>query len=242
MGARLDQLRQRARIADFAHCAVIVSYFLGRRNVVGVWDNHDMPAFPMDQSDSHDPAQVERMTRYWLVKAVIGLNLCPFAKAVERKNQIRYVVSSADSTNDLARELAGELRLLHATDPALIDTTLLIHPYVLTDFVEYNAFLSAADKLLRKAGLEGELQIASFHPLYVFAGADSEAIENYTNRSPYPMLHLLREASVERAVDAFPEADAIFERNIATLQALGIEGWQRLVSDPGQVPCEPASP
>ena len=187
-----------------------------------------MPFATNEPIDPLDPGQVEARTRHWLETAVISLNLCPFAKAVHRKNQIRYVVSSAESSADLARELADEMRLLWEADPQLIDTTLLIHPKVLTDFLEYNAFLGAADRLLQKAGLEGELQIASFHPQYVFADAEPDAIENCTNRSPYPMLHLLRESSVEHAVAAFPEAADIYERNMATLRALGTEGWQRL--------------
>ncbi len=185
---------------------------------------------PIEPSDPLDPARVERSTRSWLQKAVIGLNLCPFAKAVQRKNQIRYVVSQAETSADLALDLAAELRLLQDADPELIDTTLLIHPHVLTDFFDYNAFLRSADRLLRKTCAEGELQIASFHPQYTFADANPDAIENYTNRSPYPMLHLLREASIERAVEAFPDTDAIYERNIATLQSLGFAGWQRLAA------------
>ena len=198
-------------------------------------------SFPIASSDPFDPARVECCVRNWLEQAVIGLNLCPFAKAVQRKNQIRYVVSSAETNADLVADLARELHLLHDADPELIDTTLLIHPHVLRDFFDYNAFLVSADRLLRKAGLEGTLQIASFHPQYAFADADPEAIENYTNRSPYPVLHLLREASVERAVEAFPEADTIYERNMATLQAMGLEGWRRLAAGFEPVPgCAPS--
>ncbi|HEV7783967.1 MAG TPA: DUF1415 domain-containing protein [Thermoanaerobaculia bacterium] len=167
-------------------------------------------------------------TRLWLEKAVIGLELCPFAKAVYGKDQIRYVVSRTKSPAALLAELKAELQALAAADPAEIDTTLLIHPHVLEDFLEYNEFLGIADAAAAGLELEGVLQIASFHPRYQFAGSDADDMSNYTNRSPYPMLHLLREESVDRAVTAFPEAAEIYERNIATLRRLGREGWRRL--------------
>lgn len=167
-------------------------------------------------------------TRTWLEKAVIGLNLCPFAKAVHVKNQIRYVVSTATDTEALLSDLENELQALHAADPVDIDTTLLIFPDVLQDFMDYNDFLEVADAAIEKLGLDGEIQIASFHPQYQFAGTKTDDIENYTNRSPYPILHLLREASIERAVAAFPEAEMIFEKNMETLRQLGLEGWRKL--------------
>ena len=167
-------------------------------------------------------------TRTWLEKAVIGLNLCPFAKAVARRGQIRYVISLAQDRDALALELTTELSLLATTDAEVTDTTLLIHPLVLTDFFDYNAFLPQADRIIRRLGLAGTLQVASFHPDYAFADCAADAIENCTNRSPYPMLHLLREASIVRAVAAFPAAEAIYEKNIATLQALGPDGWLAL--------------
>lgn len=179
------------------------------------------------------PATVLAATSTWLEKAVIGLNLCPFAKAVQRKNQIRYVVSNATDRDMLATDLAAELQLLAAADPLEIDTTLLIHPQVLSDFFDYNAFLPVADRLLDRLGLSGTLQIASFHPDYEFADCPADAIDNFTNRSPYPILHLLREVSIERAVAAFPEADAIYDKNIATLRALGVAGWSALGLAPG---------
>ncbi|MBW8878091.1 MAG: DUF1415 domain-containing protein [Acidobacteria bacterium] len=172
--------------------------------------------------------EIIAITRQWLEKAVIGLNLCPFAKAVYIKDQIRYVVSEAESPEALLTELAVELQALVAADPAAIDTTLLIHPQALTDFLDYNDFLGVADAAVADLGLEGVLQIASFHPQYQFAGTATDDVENYTNRSPYPMLHLLREASVERAVAAFPDAAQIYEKNMATLRLLGHEGWSRL--------------
>jgi hypothetical protein len=167
-------------------------------------------------------------TRIWLERAVIGLNLCPFAKAVQVKNQIRYVVSEATDPEALRTDLALELERLQAADPALHDTTLLIHPYVLADFLDYNDFLAVADATVDELGLTGEIQIASFHPQYQFAGSRPDDIENFTNRSPYPILHLMREASIERAVAAFPDAAQIFENNMETLRHLGLQGWRRL--------------
>ena len=164
----------------------------------------------------------------WLEKAVIGLDLCPFARAVHVKGQIRYVVSEAETPEDLLADLNGELRALAAADPEAIDTTLLIHPRVLDDFLDYNDFLDVADAAVAHLGLEGEIQIASFHPRYQFAGTGPDDIESYTNRSPYPMLHLLREASVERAVASVPDTSEISAKNIETMRRLGHEGWRRL--------------
>lgn len=168
------------------------------------------------------------LTQAWLEKAVIGLNLCPFAKAVYVKQQIRYVVSQATDTNALLTELKTELQFLQDSDPAEIDTTLLILPEVLSDFLDYNDFLDTADEAIEDLELDGEIQIASFHPDYQFAGTNADDIENYTNRSPYPILHLLREASIERAVEAFPEAEEIYEKNMETLRKLGLLGWANL--------------
>jgi hypothetical protein len=167
-------------------------------------------------------------TQTWLTRAVIGLQLCPFAKAVHLKNQIRYVVSHATEPQALLETLVQELQYLAQADPQITETTLLIHPEVLTDFFDYNDFLDIADAALQELNLDGVLQIASFHPQYQFAGTDPNAIENHTNRSPYPMLHLLREASIEAAMQNFDGADAIVERNMATLQKLGLEGWRKL--------------
>ncbi len=167
-------------------------------------------------------------TRMWLEQAVIGLNLCPFAKAVYVKEQIRYVVSQAQDPGALLDELKRELVFLAQAAPEAVDTTLLIHPQVLTEFLEYNEFLSVADAAIEGFGLEGVLQIASFHPAYQFAGTAADDITNYTNRSPYPMLHLLREASIDRAVAAFPEAEEIYQKNIKTMRRLGVAGWEAL--------------
>ena len=182
----------------------------------------------MSSSDlDHDA--VIAATVHWMEKAVIGLNLCPFAKAVHVKRQIRYVVSDASTPEALLEQLMDELQHLADADPEQLDTTLLIHPNVLQDFEDYNEFLDVADAALEDMGFDGELQVASFHPDYQFADTEKNDIDNYTNRSPYPTLHLLREESVERAVDAFPEAAEIFEKNIATLRALGHEGWDKLM-------------
>ncbi len=166
--------------------------------------------------------------RTWLEKAVIGLNLCPFAKAVHVRNQIRYVVSKARTEEQLAAELRAELRTLQAADPAEIETTLLIHPWVLGDFLDYNAFLAEAEAVVAELGLDGEIQVASFHPRFQFAGTEPDDITNCTNRAPYPTLHLLREASVERALESFPEPEKIYEANIETMRTLGPEGWRKL--------------
>jgi uncharacterized protein len=169
-------------------------------------------------------------TRDWLEKAVLGLRLCPFAAAPYRREQIRYRVSEQRSPDGLVLELQQELEYLHAADPEVCETSLLIHPHVLTDFGDYNDFLDTADATVRTLGLEGTLQIASFHPAYQFAGSAPSDVENCSNRSPYPLLHLLREASVTRAVAAFPEASEIVDRNLATLRALGTAGWRELMA------------
>jgi hypothetical protein len=172
--------------------------------------------------------QVLASTKLWLEKAVIGLNLCPFAKAVYVKNQVRLVVSHARHADDLLEELDRELDLLVATPAEEIDTTLLIHPTLFEDFLDFNDFLEIAEGVVDEHGLEGVVQLASFHPLFQFDGTELDAISNYTNRSPFATLHLLREDSVQRAVAAFPQTDAIFEQNIATLEKLGHAGWQAL--------------
>jgi uncharacterized protein len=168
-------------------------------------------------------------TQRWLERAVIGLNLCPFAKAEHVHGRIRYRVSDAQTTDVLAQHLEEEITFLLAADPAKTETTLLIHPQVLGDFLDYNDFLAVADAVLERADPDVQLQIASFHPQYQFAGTAADDIENYTNRAPFPMLHLLREDSVERAVAAFPDAAQIYERNIATLRQLGLAGWKTML-------------
>lgn len=175
---------------------------------------------------NHD--QVIQDTRDWVVKAVIGLNLCPFAKAVHVNERIRYVVSDATEPEALLKDLARELLALNRTDPDEVDTTLVIHPNVLTDFLDFNDFLDAADALIEDLKLDGILQIADFHPDYQFGDSEPDDIANNTNRSPYPTLHILREDSIARAVEAMPDTASIYENNLATLGKLGHEGWAAL--------------
>ncbi len=185
--------------------------------------------------DAAVTASVIASTQRWLERAVIGLNLCPFAKAVHVKRQIRYAVTAAGTADELLAELRHELEWLGRANPEAVDTTLLIHPRAMTDFIEFHFFLKQADAAIRNLGQEGILQIASFHPAYAFAGSAPDDIANCTNRSPHPTLHLLREASIDRAVAAFPDAAAIYERNIETLRRLGHDGWYRLLTpDPGE--------
>lgn len=168
-------------------------------------------------------------TRAWVRHAVIGLQLCPFAKAVQAKGQVRYVESDATTPEALLEHLLQEMRHLAAADPAVLDTTLLVHPRVLHDFLDFNDFLDIADAALVSLGLDGVLQVASFHPDYRFAGTAEDDVTNATNRAPHPTLQLLREASVERALEAYGgEADTIFEANLETLRRLGARGWADL--------------
>jgi uncharacterized protein len=175
--------------------------------------------------------QVIAATRVWLERAVIGLQLCPFAAAPYARDRVRFCVSAQRSPAGLLEDLRRELQTLQDADPLQCETTLLIHPHVLTDFLEYNDFLDECDAAVEELGLEGELQVASFHPNYRFADSRAQDITNFTNRSPYPMLHLLREASVERAVASFPNVDEIGPKNMQTLRRLGHEGWRRLWID-----------
>jgi uncharacterized protein len=173
--------------------------------------------------------QVIAETQAWITHAVVGLNLCPFARAVQVKNQIRCVVSDATHIDALMAQLCEEMHFLAEADPAKVETTLLIHPKVLTDFLDFNDFLELADAALEELDYDGVLQVAPFHPQFQFEGTDLDDVTNATNRAPYPTLHLLREDSVERAVAAFPNAEAVMENivdtNIATLEKLGATGW-----------------
>jgi hypothetical protein len=179
-----------------------------------------------------DDEDVIAATRQWIEKAVIGLNLCPFAKAVYVKDQVRYVVSHAPHLDGLLEDLDRELDFLAAADSEEIDTTLLIHPTLLPDFLDFNDFLQLAEAAVDEHGLEGVIQLASFHPQFQFSDTAPDDIGNYTNRAPFPTLHLLREASIERAVAAFPQAETIYLRNIETLKALGHAGWDALWAAP----------
>lgn len=171
---------------------------------------------------------VRQDMQIWLERAVIGLNLCPFAKSVHVRGQIHWVVSPARDAQAVQHDLARELQELQASAPALRDTTLLVLPLCFEDFLDFNDFLAQADAVLTELGLQGELQIASFHPQFQFAGTAADDISNYTNRAPYPTLHLLRETSIDRAVEAFPEAETIYEKNMQVLEQLGHAGWSDL--------------
>ena len=197
-----------------------------------------LPATRPEHAIRHDA--VLNDTRRWLERAVIGLNLCPFAKAVYVKDQVHFRVSQARETESLLQDLISELCALNAADPRIRDTTLLIVPHCLLDFLDFNDFLTQADDALFSLDLTGVLQIASFHPRYQFAGTASDDITNCTNRAPYPTLHLLRESSIDRAVTVFPAAEAIYETNMATLEALGHAGWCAL--DVGASPESPEMP
>lgn len=176
-----------------------------------------MPTPPTPTDDD-----VIAATRGWIERVVIGLNLCPFAKAVVVKQQVRYVVSAAETTEALLQDLERELHWLEQHPPEEVETTVLIHPQVLQTFLDYNDFLDVADAAIEELGLTGVVQVASFHPDYQFAGTAADDVTNYTNRSPYPMLHLLREASVEAAVAAFPGAEGIPKKNIETMRRVGL--------------------
>ena len=182
---------------------------------------------PIEPASAFDALVREDMCR-WLERAVIGLNLCPFAKAVHVKGQIHYAVSAARGPQALLNDLECELKSLLAVDPSVQETTLLIAPHCLPAFADFNDFLGDADDALVRLGLGGTLQIASFHPRYQFAGTAADDITNCTNRAPYPTLHLLREDSVDRAVAAFPEAEQIYQANMATMERLGQAGWDAL--------------
>lgn len=177
-----------------------------------------------------DASQIETVTRKWIEQCVIGMNLCPFAKAVMVKEQVRIVVSDASTEDALLHTLGEELLHLRDTPANEVDTTLIVHPDVLADFHDYNDFLGYADDLVESLDLTGDIQVASFHPDYQFADTALDDAANNTNRAPFPILHLLREDSVSRAVAAYPDPDVIVERNIATLRALGNEGFEKMMA------------
>lgn len=190
---------------------------------------HPALQHPPDTTD----AGVLAATRHWLEAAVIGFQLCPFARGVHLRGQIRWSVSAAREIDALATELAHELQILAAADPEHTDTTLLIVPHMLHDFLDFNDFLDLAEDVLSELGLEGELQVASFHPQFQFAEEDPDDISHASNRAPWPILHLLREDSVARVLEAHPEAEDLAERNIQRLRSLGWAGWRRLFAAPG---------
>jgi hypothetical protein len=186
-----------------------------------------------------DDDAIVAATRRWIERAVIGLELCPFARAPFVQDRVRIRVSHARDATALAADLQVEAELLASGDPAQIETTLLVHPRVFADFLDYNDFLDVADALLVDLELDGILQVASFHPGYQFADAEPEAVENCSNRSPFPTLHLLRESSIDRAVEVMPDTDAIYLRNIQTLRTLGHAGWRALWDEPSPPIPEP---
>jgi hypothetical protein len=179
-------------------------------------------------ADRREADEIEQIARRWVERIVIGLNLCPFAKAVYVKQQVRFAITAAIQPDDLLAELEHETSVLIDTDPASLDTTLLIHPLGMLDFIDYHFFVGEADATLVRLELEGVLQIAGFHPDYCFARSEADDMANYTNRSPHPMLQLLRESSVDRAVAAFPDASEIFAGNIEKLRALGLDGLRKV--------------
>ena len=185
---------------------------------------------PFPEADTLTEKQIIAYTSAWVAQVVIGLNLCPFAKPVHTKGQIDYFLSHARDETTLAADLRLAMQRLIASTPDSMDTCLLIHPWVLSDFFDYNNFLDIADEILDELELIGVLQIASFHPHYQFAGTTEDDVTNCTNRSPFPMLHLLREESLDKATAALPDANVIVDRNLNTMITLGHEGWNRLQS------------
>ncbi|MGO1767473.1 hypothetical protein CAP48_10180 [Advenella sp. S44] len=179
----------------------------------------------------NDNSLIENRVRRWIEKAVIGLNLCPFAKSVYMKDQVRITICEAQNTQALTGALYDELRLLEATPAQQTDTTLLVIPNMFEQFSDFNDYLDIADAVLDELELVGEIQLASFHPLYQFADTEPDDVDNYTNRAPYPILHLLREDSLDKAAAQYPDASVIFERNIAVVRELGHDGWCRLLRD-----------
>lgn len=184
----------------------------------------------MDRSQDEDRQRIIAHTRAWVDRAVIGLNLCPFARAAQAAGRVRYELSDAREPGALLDDLGAAVATLVEADPAEIETLLLIAPWTLDDFLDFNDFLDPAEALLERLGMQGELQIASFHPDYHFADTDPDDIGNATNRSPYPVLHLLRESSIDRAIAAGADADAIVARNLRTLEDLGPQGWARIMA------------
>lgn len=180
------------------------------------------------QATANPDDAIIQAVRQWVERAVVGLNLCPFARAPLVQGRVRMVVSHATDDEGLLADLDAELAFMRDTPAQTVETTLLIHPDALANFEAYNDFLGIADLAVRARGLEGEIQVASFHPEYLFDGTRTDDIENYTNRSPFPILHLLREASIDEAVQAVPDTDAIYERNIETMRRLGHSGWDAL--------------
>ena len=181
----------------------------------------------MKDMNSNGSQQIHR-TAEWVRNFVVELNICPFAGGVVEKDQVRYHLSAAENIDILYQDFLQELLYLHESDPQKVETSILVHPHVLSDFYQYLDFLDLANEAIREAGLEGVIQVASFHPDYTFEGEDQESVTNYTNRSPFPMLHLLRESSVSKAVDGHPDIEGIPARNMELLEKLGLEKVKKL--------------
>ena len=179
----------------------------------------------------NDISQIENRVRRWLEKAVIGLNLCPFAKSVYVKGQVRIAICQAQDSHALTAQLYEELQLLASTPAQQTDTTLLVAPCMFEQFSDFNDYLDIAEAVLDELELVGEIQLASFHPFYQFANTEPDDLSNYTNRAPYPILHLLREDSLDKAAEQYPDASVIFQRNVAVVQELGVDGWRRLLQE-----------
>ncbi|MHC8946894.1 hypothetical protein EV681_1897 [Advenella incenata] len=179
----------------------------------------------------NDISQIENRVRRWLERAVIGLNLCPFAKSVYVKDQVRIAICQAQDRHALTAQLYEELQLLASTPAQQTDTTLLVVPCMFEQFSDFNDYLDIAEAVLDELELVGEIQLASFHPFYQFANTEPDDLSNYTNRAPYPILHLLREDSLDKAAEQYPDASVIFQRNVAVVQELGVDGWRRLLQD-----------
>ena len=179
----------------------------------------------------NDISQIENRVRRWLERAVIGLNLCPFAKSVYVKDQVRIAICQAQDRHALTAQLYEELQLLASTPAQQTDTTLLVVPCMFEQFSDFNDYLDIAEAVLDELELVGEVQLASFHPFYQFANTEPDDLSNYTNRAPYPILHLLREDSLDKAAEQYPDASVIFQRNVAVVRELGVDGWRRLLQD-----------
>lgn len=185
---------------------------------------------PLPAQDEADRAILHRIQE-WIERAVIGLNLCPFARAPVRGSRVRLVVSHARDADSLLDDLCAELQSLAAADDDECETTLLIVAELFADFLDFNDFLDQADAAIEVLKLDGVIQVASFHPDYRFADSADDDVANCSNRAPFPVLHLLRESSVERAVEALADSEDIYRRNIETLQTLGWDGWNELWSE-----------
>jgi hypothetical protein len=174
-------------------------------------------------------SSVEAGIRNWLERGVLGLNLCPFARRPYEAGQVRIAVSEAATEDALVGEVETELHRLAQTEPAALETTLLAVPGHFDDFLDFNDYLDVIDALLVALEYEGRFQVVGFHPDYRFGDAPTDDPAHATNRSPVPVLHLLREDSVERAVAELDDPDAIYRRNVERLRSLGLEGWQAVL-------------